>query len=173
MRSPWAYLSVLFFLTAQAEIYQSYESNGGLHFADTYSKGSQIFAPSPERINILPSVNNIAPSTNLDKSQTLANITLSISRPKDGTSINNQDIIPVSIRLQPGLSEGNQLQLLLDSKSIGIPQKSLEFILPANLARGTHQLQAQLIDANNHVLRSSQVVTFYAHQNSQLYKQEA
>jgi hypothetical protein len=172
MRSLWVYLSVLFFLTTQAEIYQSYDSNGSLHFADISSKTSQIFVPNPERINILPSVNNIAPATNLDKSQTLANITLSISRPKDGTSINNQDRMPVSIRLQPGLNEGNQLQLLLDSKAIGVPQKSLEFILPANLARGTHQLQAQLVDANNHVLRSSQVVTFYTHQNSELFKQE-
>lgn len=160
-------LCLIFYVgNLNAEIYQTLEPDHSVHFSDIYTTDSQSITLDDNRINVLSTLTPSASENIIENRSSLANVAISISSPKNSETFTTQENIPVVVNLQPKLEEGDSLQLLLDGQVIGTPQTSTEFLLPGNFARGTHQLQAQLIDKNHQILRSSQVITIYKHQAS-------
>ncbi len=93
---------------------------------------------------------------------------LRILSPEDGANIHSAPgNITIALQLEPVLQDAHRLRLLLDGRPTPA-QQSPEFRLQY-LDRGTHQVQAQVIDAQKRVLITSDTHTFYMHRPSRLF----
>ena len=88
--------------------------------------------------------------------------TFIIESPKDQESIQNQPIIAVTIQVTPDLQLGDKIQMYLDGKAIDNPSATNHFALQ-NVSRGTHQLYAELQDANGKTINQTPVITVFVH----------
>jgi hypothetical protein len=87
-------------------------------------------------------------------------VTVAIGRPaQDETVHDNQGNVSVLVGVEPTLAPGNQVVLLVDGRSVG-RQNGPVFAL-TSIDRGTHTLQAQVLDANGNMLATSAPVTFH------------
>jgi hypothetical protein len=95
------------------------------------------------------------------KSQAKPQVKLSITSPKQDEVIwGVQDQISVTVDLEPGLAAGEQLEYLIDGKSV-LTGSATSYTF-SKVYRGTHTLEVRLIDhAGNSIL--SQKVTFHMH----------
>lgn len=85
---------------------------------------------------------------------------LGIVQPAAGATVrSNEGRVPVSLALQPALQQGHAIRLLLDGRAIGGSFDSLAIEL-AGIDRGTHSLQAGVIDASGRPLIESAAVRF-------------
>jgi hypothetical protein len=85
-----------------------------------------------------------------------------ITSPTDQQTFQNQREIPVSLNVTPNLQKGDRIGILVDGQSVGEPAPMANFVMH-QLSRGTHQVSAVLVDANNSVLRQAGPVTFFVH----------
>lgn len=153
---------------ATTKIYHWVDDNGKSHYSDTADLGTK-------EIQVVNK--NIVTSFNVQLATT----------PKNGTTVNEQpaiiyqaDIISpendrplrsndgsinIEVRTTPEKQPTQKLQLFLDGKALGSPQISTT-ILAANIERGTHQVQVQLIDESGKVLARTQVVTVHLQRTS-------
>lgn len=164
-----------------AQVYQQIDKHGGITYSDSPLNNSA------EPIN-LPTINQIqapqaAPSSTsgTDSSvttQTTQGLPLAdnnnlnqpyttflIDTPKNEETIQNQPIIPVKIKTDPALRDGDTIQLLVDGNPSGPPQSGKEFELK-DVDRGTHQISAVLIGQNQSILNQSNTITIYVHHAS-------
>lgn len=76
----------------------------------------------------------------------------------------------VSVQLEPDLEEGHRMVFLLDGEPVPAPAGRTSLTL-GNLDRGTHSLQAQVMDSRDSVQIQSETISFHLHQPSQLRPQ--
>jgi hypothetical protein len=89
-----------------------------------------------------------------------------VSPAADEVIRDNTGNIAVSVQLEPGPVPGHQVQLLMDGKVIQTLLNSGDVSL-ANVDRGTHQLQLQVIDSKtDKVIQSSNTSKFTLHRFS-------
>ena len=167
----WAALLVA--LPAQADIYKYRDRNGNLVFSDTLPADANN--AKVEKIDIKPAM--IVPAFKMPDSLTAhANPSAKAQSKTPDYEVmiqspladayfqrNSGEDIPVSISVSPTLQEGHRLVVFLDGYEIsGAPA------LPtADLERGSHQIQARVVDASGKALATSGV-TFYIQQHSML-----
>lgn len=178
----------LFIVTplAFASIYKSVNPNGSIIFSDIPSSNSSEI--SLNQINIATqsqtstSTSDSSEQQNTEQQQSAASKTttmpmatstnytsIEINSPTNETTFQNQQSITVTVQVAPDLAKEDNVQLILDGAIYGKPQHSLSFTID-NLARGTHTIQAVIIDAQQNRQKTSQSVTFYIHQASQMLK---
>jgi hypothetical protein len=79
----------------------------------------------------------------------------------------NEGKVTVSVGVPRGVAPGNQVVILLDGQPVARgPATSFPL---AGIERGTHTLQAQVVDGKGSTLVASQPVTFHMWQASQLF----
>lgn len=88
--------------------------------------------------------------------------TFAIISPLDQATIQNDHVIVINFKVEPALQPGYQIQVLVDGKLWGAPVAATTINL-ANVERGTHQIGAQLLDANKQIVKTSNSVTIYIH----------
>lgn len=155
-------------LRAAATIYQSVNSQGNVVYSDQPSSNAQT-VNLPQ--NQAPSV----PSSRLPQTGTLQSIassaqqtdtvykTLNIQSPtNDQTIWDNSGNIAVSVTLQPALATTDTLQLAVDGQTVASSQTNTSFSL-TGLDRGTHVLQARIVNQTQKVIKVSNTVTVYLH----------
>jgi len=147
-------------------------------YMQTDNEGNPVYSDSPlnqnaQRIIAPPvsEVNSSKPATSKTTTNTqTTNIppnkpytVFAMESPKNEETIQNQHIIPVSIKIEPALQEGDKVLVLIDGAPWGEPQAStqLQFTAPD---RGTHSLSAKLLDKNGQVLKQTNSITVYIHQ---------
>lgn len=72
--------------------------------------------------------------------------------------------VTVRVSLTPELQEGDSVILLLNNQPYGSNDKTLNFYFE-NLARGSYELQAQVVNAEGKVKAKSETITFYQKRN--------
>lgn len=93
---------------------------------------------------------------------------VTITRPaQDDTVHDNEGNVSVIVAVEPALAPGSELVLLLDDRPAA-RQRGPVFAL-MGVERGTHTLQAQVIDARGVTLATSAPVTFHMWQASRLF----
>jgi hypothetical protein len=91
--------------------------------------------------------------------------TLVIVQPKDQSTVfNNNGDVEVRLGVEPGTAAGEHIELLLD----GQPQHEQGHVLH-HVDRGTHRLQARVVDSSGHSVIESKPVTFYLWQASRRF----
>jgi len=179
------FLSILLLLglamNAQAEIYKWTDQKGNVHFSDSPHPGaSQVILPAAQMQDPVTASNPPA-ATNNPPSVSSPTVTvtspppvvahtyqkLDITAPLDQASIfNGPGEFTVTVNVVPSIMKGDKLQVLLDGKITGESNGNSVTLTPVD--RGTHQVQAQIVDASNKTLISSKTITVFVHRASLL-----
>ncbi len=154
---------------ASAEIYEWRGKDGSIHFTDTPHKGAKkIDLPEPQTYSdpskkaVTPKYQNYTPADKKKEEDAKKYESIEISSPKqDATIRNNTGNVTVTVSLTPGLKDSHSIQVSLDGKTIGEPQKNTSFVLQ-NVYRGTHTVKANVLNQQGNVVGTSSV-TFHMH----------
>lgn len=153
-------------------IYRITDSNGNITFSDSPRGGGKEIVISP--LPLLPDMAAQATAPQADTSQPIAPSASATSAPAQqrqhpgqpfmpydtfaiNTPINNQTLpvgaagnVQVTLDIQPALRKDHRVRLRLGGDISQSAMHSTTFML-SNLNRGTHQLQAELLDASGTV----------------------
>ena len=155
-------LSLLPFLLA-ADVYKTESEDGTVEYSDQSQDRSEkmellplstVKPPSISAPEKIQSVKSASPSVS-DQS-------IQIQHPGEDTAIrsNNGDL-HIRLRLTPARMKGNQhIELELDKKRLDKSFQQTQIRLQ-NIARGTHVLQAFLVDKNGAVLARTAEIRFH------------
>lgn len=90
--------------------------------------------------------------------------TIAFASPENKQSFHNQDAVSVELELEPQLSDGHLVQLLLDGQEVEPAGTQTDWQL-YDVLRGAHTLQANIVSADGKPLQSGPSVTFYMHRS--------
>jgi hypothetical protein len=155
MRRILVTLSLLIPALASGQVYKWVDSDGKVHYSDRPVAGAEtIGVPArkarPPKDNPRAGQASPGPYAQFEIVAPVDNVTV---RDPDGN-------VQVGLVLEPGLMDGHRLQILTDGAPAGgeIPGTQLRI---SGLALGSHQLQAQILDAGGTPIASSSVVHFH------------
>jgi len=168
-------LAILSFICF-ADVYMQTDKNGNTTFSDAPMGADAKKIEAPE-INTVSSPSSKTPAQNATAggAQTVPTnqiiigpvkkpyTTFIINSPANEETIQNQPSIPVNIKIEPNLQEGDIVQIYLDGAPWGNPAPTTHFQLTAP-ERGIHQISAKLMDKNGQVLKESPSNRIYVHQ---------
>lgn len=157
---------------ADQKVYETVGPNGETTFSDTPSPGAKemVVPPAPTYqappIPMTPSPSG-NPSSQVSTGQSDAYHLVKIVAPADhATVVNTAGTVAVTVLVEPPLKvgRGDRIQLTLDGNpatEAASPNISLK-----GVDRGTHTLEAQVVDRVGATLMESAPVTFYLHRPS-------
>lgn len=96
---------------------------------------------------------------------------ISIVQPGDNATVhNNQGTLEVSLAVSPALQieRDHRIRMFLDGKIVAEARPTAQFSL-IDIERGTHTLQAAVIDKSGRPLMTSEPITFHMWQASALF----
>lgn len=151
-------LIILLSSLTQAQIYRHVEPDGTVVFSDKPQDNAEEYKIKPIQIVPATKVNSSGPKATAIKHK-INYTTLNISSPLQDQTITAGAAgnLNVSGILEPTLGKGHQLLLLVDGKTAGTSQAGSSFNLQ-NMNRGSHNIQLQVVDEKNNVLKSSKSI---------------
>jgi len=160
-------------LCAQASGQQAYrwtDENGQVHYSDRPApgatevrlRGAQGYAPAAPRAEAAPSAAEPATAEEAVRPYTVFNV---IQPSQQETLWNIGTVVNVQVDLQPGLQTGHHLGAYLDGQLVDVGATGTQFQL-TDVFRGTHTLQAVVLDASGGEVLRSLAVTFMVQQTS-------
>jgi Domain of unknown function (DUF4124) len=171
---PWKTWLVAGLLAAcavqAAVVYKWVDADGVVHYSDQPSPGAEkIYTAAPNSAAHSSGPRNapVAPA----KKATAVNYTeFQITSPASEQTFFGDDIIGVHLSLVPALKENQAIAWHLNGKQLDDPADPQSFTIPRQ-DRGTYLLMATITDQATGESQSSNSVTFYVRQPSQLSPQ--
>lgn len=167
---------LLFILPVHAEIYRWVDDSGNVVFTDEPRPGAErvdlppatTYTPVDDEA-LTDDILKLSPDDEAAAQQTDApDYQIRIVAPAHDESIwvNNGDVT-VNMIVEPALDaeRGDKVMLQLDGEPVSEPRSSTTFQLN-NLSRGTHTLNAMVVNSNGATLTSTGSVTFHLHRAS-------
>lgn len=161
---------LLTFHGAYAAVYKTVDKEGNVSYSDSPDKSAEeLDLPPVPVINISPSPHlNLTPKQEKKQGQ-WTYTQLTIKKPQSNATIrNNAGNISVALLIDPPLRESDTILLKSNGKEVGRGRSNTLAITQMN--RGSHALQAIIINANGEILSSSETITFHLQRQSQLIK---
>lgn len=154
---------------AAAAIYKTVDENGNVIYTDT-PKDKSAEAIELQPVNTQPAVKPRTPpkptaNDSGDKEKATSYRVRITSPANDSTIPTGQESVAVQVSLSPKLAAKHRLQLLVNGAPLGKGGRSTRFQLSA-LQRGTLNLQARVVDADNKVLASSDSINMHIKRHS-------
>jgi hypothetical protein len=148
-------LSLLIPALAAGQVYKWIDTGGKVHYSDRPVAGAQPLA--------VPLQKSPPPQDKPPRGQASPGpyAQFEIVAPADNVTLRDAEgSVQVGLVLDPALMDGHRLQILTDGApaSGDVPGTQLRI---SGLSLGSHQLQAQIIDANGAMIASSSVVQFH------------
>ncbi len=153
---------------SNAGVYEEDTSQGGVLYTDTPSPNAKPVDSSDETSSISGPPPEARKEGSAKEDQIVANQmykTFVIVSPKDHDTTQGQSPIPVKMKLEPALHEGDTIQIMIDGKPFGPATTDLNPSL-SEVARGVHQLSAVILDARQAIIKQSNSLTLYVHRTS-------
>lgn len=144
-----------------AQIYKTVDDQGNISFGDAPQKNSkQLEVPKSNTVKAVEVPEKIT-EEKADSTQVAFKYTsLKITSPADDTGVaHGAGDLSVSISTAPALRSEDSLRLLMDGKAQG-ESASGGFQL-SNIDRGSHKLQAVIVDPSGKVLKKSSTITVH------------
>jgi uncharacterized protein DUF4124 len=171
----WLGLSLLAAFTVQAAVvYKWVDADGVVHFSDQPSPGAEKIYTSSSSAGSAASVPGSAagprqaarsaPASGLNYSE------FTIVSPAGDQTFFGDDVIAVHLNLEPSLKPNQSITWHLNGKQLEFPPDAVTFPLP-HLDRGAYTLAATITDQETSASQSSNSVTFYVRQPSELAPQ--
>lgn len=169
---------ILFSLGCFAAMYMRTEPNGNIIYSDTpednakpisLPKGNNSISVPPNSASTasnpelsLPSSGaTAAPASEQTGHKGYSNFAM--VDPTDQETFQNQRDIPVKMKIDPPLQEGDKVQLYVDGQPAGDPSADLNQLVIHQVDRGEHVLTAALLDNEGHVLKKTDNITVFIH----------
>lgn len=169
MRIPLLVIGVLLSLPAVAAIYRTVDANGNVVFTDMPSgpdaKPVELQQPSTYAPRTLPTQRSAADAEAAEQGEPTASsyTRVEIVSPQmDETIRDNTGLVTVSVALQPRLRPGDSLTLLMNGEVLVKDLKTTNLPI-SNVDRGSHELQALVVDDTGSEVGRSEPVTFHLH----------
>jgi hypothetical protein len=153
---------------AASRIYKTVDENGNVVFTDVPPKeGESSEAIAVETPNTFPAAEPesreqwiVDPTDEESEAAPFTYASLNISAPSNDEAVReNAGNVNVVAEVSPELQIGHRVRILLDGKPEQAAAQTV-FMLP-NVDRGTHSVQAEVIDDSGKVLISSAPTTFH------------
>jgi uncharacterized membrane protein YgcG len=170
----WIIIGLLCLATAaQGAVYRWVDKDGNVVFSDRPQPGAEeVRVPTPSLYEAprLPASAGSAPSA-APRGPRYGRVAVTLPE-NDATIRDNTGQVRVEVQVVPALDSraGDRVVILLDDRVQGGPLATTRVTL-AGVDRGTHTLQARVVDANGDELLASEPVTFHMHQASVLFRQ--
>ncbi len=153
-------LCCLYLLSAHAEVYKWFGSDGAVHFSDQPYPGAEKVEISP--VQIVPAIRASGRGKAQQSGAAAGYDGFAFITPGNEQVIRSNDgTVNISMALEPPLRSGNgdRVTVKLDGVAMRGPAP-MSFKYPG-LDRGTHTLQAIVVDANGKQLIQTDTVTFH------------
>jgi len=162
------FLFLLCSFTSQADIYRWVDENGATVYSDKPQDG--VDAVKLPELGIYPGSSRSPASSNgptpkQDEQDEPYSEFRILSPVNEGTVRNNAGKVTVTMQLTPKLKPGHKIVVNLDGKDIEPPGLRLSF---TNIDRGSHTLNAQILDKDDNLLISANEITFHLQRFSAL-----
>jgi hypothetical protein len=142
------------------DVYKYISEDGEVIYSERYHHEA-------ERIRVTDKKKSAAPPDELnDEARAAAGeyATFSIVQPSDDETIRNAEgTVSVGMSLTPKLAEGHVIHLYVDGTKLDSDIKQTQLILQ-QLSRGTHSLQARIVNSEGNSLKESNSITFHLRQ---------
>jgi hypothetical protein len=154
-------------LAVAATVYRWVEPNGTVVFSDQPHRGARKVIIPPANVYKPGKLPNPRPAASTTQGAAPYRV-LRISAPApDATVRRNNGDVTVRMEVKPPLNRGQVIALVLDGKRLAKRYRAPQAVL-RNVDRGTHTLQAQIVNGAGKVLMSSPSVTFHLMRYSRL-----
>jgi len=159
-------------LACAAKIYKWTDDQGNVIYSDTPHRGAiEMDVPTdPAGIIPVPPEKMRAPRQPAAEKSVERYGTLIIVSPTNEQVLDNpQGRVNVSLAVKPSVrtDQGHAIRLVIDGQPLETPYTGGEMFL-TNVERGTHTLQAEVVNRAGNTLFASQAVTFHVHEPSRL-----
>jgi len=147
------------------EVYKWTAEDGVPIYSDTYRPGAQKLSVSTGKAQRSLQAQTTEPTTETEGTANTGDYqTFEIAQPNDDETIRSDEgVVNVGLSLSPMLSPGHVIQVYLDGSKLSADLSTTQFSLN-ELNRGTHSLQAKVVDAESNPLISTAVVNFHLRQ---------
>lgn len=170
-------LLILFLLigTASAGVFRYQDSKGNLIYTDQPRVGEkQAVELPPATVSTTPKVTPEAEVKEKKKKEepTQSHVSYKefvLASPTDKQTFHNQRSIVMTIALTPVLQEGDKINIVLDGKQYAeitnkdTPKEGAYQSTLNNIDRGSHQLQAVLVNSDGKQIKNTNTITIYVH----------
>ena len=163
VRQLLAVLLLVAVLPVQADVYRYIDEKGNHVFTDAPREGAEKITTSPVMTIPFPrgaAVGNPAAPAARKPAEQAYVITMKGPEP-EGTYRRGDDPAPVAVSVSPALGKGHDLLLLLN----GNPWQGDAIVFDESLDRGSHTLEARVVNERGAVLASSRL-NFHVKQHS-------
>ncbi len=163
-----ALLALLAASAAPAQVYRWVDADGVVHYSDTPQPGAEEMqlpeSPAAAPGSAFEPLQRPRRTSGDEAPQPFAYEALRVVAPAaEETLWNIEGRLTVRLDLQPSLRSGDQVRVYFDGRAI--PTNGLQLELD-EVWRGTHNLQAEVVDAQGQLLIRSEPIRFYVHQTS-------
>jgi Domain of unknown function (DUF4124) len=155
---------------ASATVYKWVDENGITHYSDQpHQNAAQVDVQKPAKVgSVAPALAQGIPSSSGAGSEPPAYTGCSITSPTPDEVFLNTFTVSATLSVQPGLRGGDRVVISLDGKPVaGLPESGTQFTL-SQVDRGSHSLQATILDGNGKTVCQTASVTFHVRQPSVL-----
>ncbi|MEW6353714.1 MAG: DUF4124 domain-containing protein [Pseudomonadota bacterium] len=162
---------------ASAAVYKYVGPDGQVTYSDRPQQGAKEvelppLAPAapPPASTFTPPATTFAPATSGEEKPTVYT-KLDIVKPANDEAVReNSGALEINLAIEPQLDTkaGHTVTILLDGKPV-LEGQTTPRVQLTNVDRGTHSLQAQIIDAKGAMLASSGGITFHMKRISTLF----
>jgi len=153
---------------ASATVYKWVDENGITHYSDQpHQNAAQVDVQKPKVGSVAPLAAPTSPSAS-GASEPPPYTGCSIASPMPDEVFLNTFSLTATLSVQPVLRGGDRVVISLDGKPVaGLPDSGTQFTL-SQVDRGTHSLQATIVDGNGKTVCQTGSVTFHVRQPSLL-----
>ncbi|MEN8177204.1 MAG: DUF4124 domain-containing protein [Pseudomonadota bacterium] len=160
----WLFLLLVFMLLpcGAREVYRSVSEDGVVSYSDTYKPGAERVSVSDRGSAVANQKDAKEKSQSTDLAGTSGQYqTFTIEQPEsDETIRSNAGNVTVGLSLSPSLTAGHVIHVYLDGSKLDSDLTTTQFSLNS-LNRGTHSLQAKIVDAEGTPLISTESIDFH------------
>jgi uncharacterized protein DUF4124 len=137
---------------AETELYKWVDKDGTVHFSDQPTEGAEKI--KVKDVDTIPAVKP-QPGGDQPKPLVATHYTITFTSPQAEETIrDNVGTVNVSVQLNPPLNAGDTIQFSMDGQPQGDPGAATQLTL-TNLDRGTHTVQATVLDQSGKALGSA------------------
>lgn len=172
LRRPWIALCLFAASAAAAAVvYKWTDADGVVHFSDTAVPGAEKILTSSGSSNGINAGSSRGSSSSSTQSPPSGEITeIDIESPAQEQVFFGDDAVPIRLHLVPGLTASQTITWHLNGKPVEQAPNALGFVLQP-LPRGTYAVAATVTEQATGASKSSESVTFYVRQPSELSPQ--
>jgi hypothetical protein len=155
-------LTISFGVLAQQQVYKKVNPDGSVEYSDQPIEGAEVMNVPKGSTFTMPesSASTTAPAASPAEETSVNYDSLEITQPENDKAIrSNNGTLTALARVTPPLAPDHRFRWKMDGEvvqDVNAPELRLN-----NVNRGSHTLQAEIVDANGKVIIASDSITFH------------